>query len=93
MERKQGQMSWPALTEEVLTGMRAWQTAHPKASFTELEVAVEERLGRLRVRMVEEAALGGGARRREARAGWQARAAPTAGPSPADWWDGGASRE
>ena len=59
MEREQRTLSWQALTEEVLTGMREWHTAHPKASFAELEVAVEERLGRLRVRMLEDAALRG----------------------------------
>ena len=37
--------------------MREWRTVHPKASFAELEVAVEERLGRLRVRPLEDAAL------------------------------------
>jgi DNA repair exonuclease SbcCD ATPase subunit len=48
---------WRALTEEVLTGMAAWQRAHPQASFTELEAAVEERLAKLRAHMLAEAAV------------------------------------
>ena len=45
------------MIEEVLTGMREWRTAHPQASFAEIEAAVDERLGRVRARMLEEAAL------------------------------------
>jgi YgiT-type zinc finger domain-containing protein len=48
---------WRALIEEVLTGMRDWRTAHPQATFRELEAAVNERLDRVRARMLEEAAL------------------------------------
>lgn len=49
--------TWARLVEEVVTGMRDWRTAHPTATFAELEVAVEARLGLLRARMLEEAAL------------------------------------
>jgi YgiT-type zinc finger domain-containing protein len=48
---------WQALTEEVLSGMQDWRTAHPKATFAEIETAVDERLGRMRARMLEAAAL------------------------------------
>src|SRR5579862_7502971 len=48
---------WQALTEEVLSGMRDWRTAHPKATFAEIEAAVDERLARMRARMLEAAAL------------------------------------
>jgi hypothetical protein len=48
---------WQVLTEEVLTGMEDWRTAHPKATFLELEAAVDERLGRMRARMLEAAAM------------------------------------
>ena len=58
METERREADWRTATEDVLTGMREWRTAHPKASFAELEVAVEERLGRLRVRLLEDAALG-----------------------------------
>ena len=59
MASESGDVEWRALTEDVLTGMREWRSAHPKASFADLEAAVEERLGRLRVRMLEDAALRG----------------------------------
>ena len=52
---------WPVLVDEVVTGMADWRTAHPTATFAALEVAVEARLGALRARMLEEAALAGGA--------------------------------
>jgi hypothetical protein len=37
--------------------MQDWRTAHPRASFAEIEAAVDERLARVRARMLEEAAL------------------------------------
>lgn len=49
--------TWARLAEEVVTGLRDWRTAHPAATFAELEVAVEARLGVLRARLLEEAAL------------------------------------
>lgn len=48
---------WQVLTEEVLTGMADWRAAHPKASFAEIEAAVDERLAGMRARMLEAAAL------------------------------------
>jgi YgiT-type zinc finger domain-containing protein len=48
---------WQVLTEEVLSGMEDWRAAHPKATFAEIEAAVDERLGRMRARMLEAAAL------------------------------------
>ena len=50
-------MRWQVLVEEVITGMADWRTAHPTATFAELEVEVEARLGAVRARMLEEAAL------------------------------------
>ncbi|HEX2300112.1 MAG TPA: hypothetical protein VHH34_16640 [Pseudonocardiaceae bacterium] len=54
--------TWHALMEDVITGMEDWRTAHPAATFAEIEVAVELRLGQLRVRMLEDAALASAAR-------------------------------
>ena len=51
---------WQVLVEEVITGMADWRTAHATATFAELEVEVEARLGELRARLLEEAALAGG---------------------------------
>jgi len=57
MERDALEARWHALIEEVVSGMRDWRTAHPRATFREIEAAINERLDRLRARMLEEAAL------------------------------------
>lgn len=49
--------NWQAVSEEVLSGMKEWRLAHPKATFREIEQAVDERVNRLKARMLEDAAL------------------------------------
>jgi len=49
--------SWLALSEEVVTGMREWREQHPQAALREIELALDERLGKMRARMLQEAAL------------------------------------
>jgi RNase P subunit RPR2 len=49
--------SWRQLSEEVVTGMREWREGHPRATLREIEAALDERLNRMRARMLEEAAL------------------------------------
>jgi tartrate dehydratase alpha subunit/fumarate hydratase class I-like protein len=48
---------WQALAEEVLTGMKEWRVQHPKATLKEIEAALDERLARMRARMLEDMAL------------------------------------
>jgi NADH pyrophosphatase NudC (nudix superfamily) len=48
---------WHELAEEVMTGMKEWRVQHPKATFREIEGALDERLARLRARMLEDALL------------------------------------
>lgn len=48
---------WPTLSAEVVTGMTEWRLQHPKATLREIEAALDERLGRLRARMLQDAAL------------------------------------
>ncbi len=48
---------WQQLSEEVLSGMKEWRLAHPKATMREIEQAVEERVNRLRARLLEDVAL------------------------------------
>ena len=43
--------------QEVVTGMRDWRTAHPRATFAEIETALDERLQRLRAHMLADTAL------------------------------------
>lgn len=55
--RKDFDQRWRALSEEVLTGMKEWRLQHPRATLNEIEAALDERLARLRARMLEDAAL------------------------------------
>lgn len=48
---------WRQLSEEVMTGMKEWRMPHPQVTLQEIEAALDERLGRLRARMLEDAAL------------------------------------
>ena len=48
---------WRELSEEAIVGMAEWRVQHPKATLQEIETALDERLGRLRARMLEDAAL------------------------------------
>jgi YgiT-type zinc finger domain-containing protein len=48
---------WRALSDDVLSGMADWRAAHPRATFAEIEAEVETQLARLRVRLLEDAAL------------------------------------
>lgn len=47
--------SWEKLAQEVLSGMKDWRVQHPRATFAEIEEAVEEQIARLRAKMLEEA--------------------------------------
>jgi hypothetical protein len=51
-----------AVAEAALTGMAEWRLQHPKASFREIEAAVDERLARLRARMLQDAVPASAAR-------------------------------
>ena len=48
---------WHQLAEDVITGMKEWRLQHPKATYREIETALDERLARVRARMLEDAAL------------------------------------
>lgn len=48
---------WHEMAEEVISGMKAWRMQHPKATFREIEQALDERLAKMRARMLQDAAL------------------------------------
>jgi uncharacterized protein with PIN domain len=48
---------WHELAEEVMSGMKEWRLQHPKATLREMEGALDERLARMRARMLQDAAL------------------------------------
>jgi RNase P subunit RPR2 len=64
MDESSGRLgaTWPTVMEDIITGMEDWRTAHPTATFAEIETEVETRLGELRARMVADAALASAAR-------------------------------
>ena len=51
---------WPGMTEEVLRGMKGWRIEHGQATLSEIERALDERLGKLRVRLIEDMAEASG---------------------------------
>jgi RNA polymerase-binding transcription factor DksA len=48
---------WHKLSEEVMSGMKEWRIQHPKATLSEMEDALDERLGKMRARMLEDLAM------------------------------------
>lgn len=40
-----------------MTGMKGWRLQHPRATFREIEVALDERLARVRARILQDVAL------------------------------------
>ena len=65
---------WRELSDEVISGMKEWRLQHPRATFREIEAAVDERLARLRAKMLEDAALASAA------ANWEKEATPPVCP-------------
>jgi YgiT-type zinc finger domain-containing protein len=63
---EQSEQQWRTLSEEVMTGLRDWQAAHPRATFAEIEAVVDERLNGMRARMLENLALARAAAERAA---------------------------
>ena len=48
---------WEELAFEVITGFAEWRLQHPKATFSEIEAAFDERSDRMRARMLADAAM------------------------------------
>lgn len=47
---------WRELAEEAMVGMKEWRVSHPKATLAEIEAALDERLAKVRARMLEDTA-------------------------------------
>jgi hypothetical protein len=62
MEIKQAEQRWREISEEVITGMREWREQHPQATMKEIESTLDEKLARLRARMLQDTALASRAR-------------------------------
>ena len=68
MDRK-SDAEWREVSEEVIAGMTEWRLQHPKANLREIEAALDERLARLRAKMLRDAAM------RSTAADWRAAGA------------------
>lgn len=51
------EQAWHRMTAEIMTGMREWRVAHPKATLREMEQELDHRWVRVRARMLEDMAL------------------------------------
>ena len=57
MSRDDFNQDWAEVSDDMLSGVYEWRLQHPKATLTELEAAIDERLARLRTKMLRDAAL------------------------------------
>ena len=48
---------WQQLAEEVMVGIKEWRLQHPRATFQEIEAALDERWAKVRARMLQDVAL------------------------------------
>lgn len=48
---------WRELIDEAIGGMGEWRRQHPRATFKEIETALEERLAKVRAQMLQDAAM------------------------------------
>jgi YgiT-type zinc finger domain-containing protein len=57
MSRPIDEQVWHRLTAEIMSGMRAWRVAHPKATLREMEQELDHRWVRVRACLLEDMAL------------------------------------
>lgn len=57
MGRDDFNQDWSSVSADMLSGVYAWRLQHPTATLTEIETAIDERLTRLRTKMLQDAAL------------------------------------
>ena len=56
MGKAEAKKDWKSLSEEAQRSVKEWREAHPKATFQEIEQAVDAELNRVRSRMVQDVA-------------------------------------
>ena len=57
MDIEKAESNWGKTSEMVINALKVWRKKHPKATFREIEAAVDEELGRLRRQMLTDATL------------------------------------
>jgi YgiT-type zinc finger domain-containing protein len=70
---------WGALAAEVFVGIKAWRQQHPRATFVELERALDERWAAVRARLLQDLALASAAATLPARPAVSRPGCPTCG--------------
>lgn len=50
-------VQWHEVTEEIVSGMKEWRLQHPRATLKEMEQAMDERWGKVRARLLQDAAM------------------------------------
>ncbi len=53
---------WQTLSEQILTEIKEWRRAHPKATFREIEHEVHQRMSRLEAQVLQDTAQESGSR-------------------------------
>ena len=48
---------WREVSAEVFSGIAQWRVQHPRATFSAIEAAVDERLAAVRARILQDVAL------------------------------------
>jgi hypothetical protein len=79
MWTKETEAQWQQLAEEVMTGMKEWRLLHPKATFKEIETALDEKWAKVRARMLADVALASRAADLRAESGEKAVGCPQCG--------------
>ena len=51
------EQTWHREAEAVISGIKEWRQAHPRATLAEMEEALDERLSAMRARLLEDLAL------------------------------------
>jgi len=57
MGRDDFNQDWQRLSEEILSGLHEWRVQHPQATLCQIETAIDDRLTRLRTKLLQDAAL------------------------------------
>lgn len=48
---------WASEVQAIISGMKEWRLQHPQATFRQIETALDERLARMRARLLRDLAL------------------------------------
>jgi NADH pyrophosphatase NudC (nudix superfamily) len=70
---------WQQKSAEILSGMKEWRLAHPKAKFVEIEEVVHQRMMELEAQILQEAAQASASREWTRQSGHSAPTCPTCG--------------